>query len=160
MKKVLVVILLTVVAAMTLSVAIAFAEDKTTNVTFTPSSETFEWSVPTALSITAADTDATGDVAVTKLCALSGHALKVTVSSTNGWKMTKGTSEIAYKASLSADGTALANGDTVLTVNGAGVLSEQTGSSTLYARSTQAQINAATSSEQHTDTLTFSAAIS
>lgn len=149
-------------AAMVLAMAfMSFAADPNTQteVSYTPASESYTFTIPATAEITAADTAATLTVSGSDVKILKSSKLQFKVTSTNSWKMKNGTSEIGYTAKVGE--TTLANDSEVFSIAGVGTQTAATQGLTkdISIVATTAQINNATAAGKHTDTLTFTVAI-
>lgn len=123
-------------------------ESAQTTVTYTVNTT---WKLEIPDSITVGDT-AGGTVSASEVVIEQGKQFKVTVSSTNGWKVQGGSQSIDYNLKVGDSSDALINGGEVLTLD-AGT---QSGSATLKASLKNADDGKySTGGEAYTDTLTF-----
>ena len=115
--------------------------------------ESYTVTIPADVIVTTAGVNA--DLTAKNLLLASGHTLKVTAESTNGYKLKAGDSAIAYTCTV-GDKTLSSTEKTVLTVS-AGTIEDQT--ATMTFKTTTDAINAATLAGKHTDKLTFTCSV-
>lgn len=112
----------------------------------------YELVIPDNVNFTSAGT-LSGTVKASNVLIEQGRKLQVTVTSTNNWNLVNNGSTIAYTVKKGT--TEVANNDVVLEVE-AGTAE---GNTSLTFETTTDAIAAATKSGDHTDTLTFTAAV-
>lgn len=148
-KKITIILSLIIILGMTVPVFAtqSITETGTTTVSYGVS-EGYTVSIPADFTVTTTAT--VKEISASNVLLEDGETLKVTMKSTNGYKLKNGTSEIAYS---------IKNGETALTGEDVEVLSVAAGTTSgkteLTFSTTTENINAATLSGTHTDTLTF-----
>ena len=128
----------------------------TLNVTYT-TTETYTVTIPADVTLSSAAKEVSDrEVKATDVLLASGSTLTVTVASANGYQLKNGTSAIPYTCKA-GNTTITADNNTVLTVS-AGTKNPDAVSLTIG--TTDADIANATLAGAHTDTLTFTCAVS
>jgi hypothetical protein len=123
--------------------------------------DTYTVTIPADTTI-GSDYQNTGIVSASDVVIGENETLKVTLSSTNQFKLKYGNSEVAYSIKAAStttesgvDKDTLENNDTVLSVSPSSTAAKAAGSTTLTFKTSETEVAKASKAGNHTDKLTF-----